>query len=368
MDQKFCRMPWRLVQNKILRYPGGREIDRFRGVNPPVDDDHAEAWIGSDTRTESAAQRGDPNDGCAKCVLPDGRECYLFEAIKENPVEVLGERHIEINGERMGLLVKLLDTKNQLGLQCHPTRAYAKEHFNSDYGKEESWYIIGLREDAEEEPYVYLGFKEGVTREQFEAGYDAEDIRSMEDCCHKVPVQVGDLFFIGAGVPHAIGPGCLVVEVQEPSDITVGAHHPWNEMSPDEMEAFKQRLLGCYIYDGSDFEENLRRYKIPIHPIREGDWGRECMMIGPEQTSYFSFTRLDASGEVSLLHTGFPQTAIVLEGSGELKGEMTQMTLGKGDEFLLPASVEALKVVPGAEGISIVLCNPGEVDVRELCK
>lgn len=359
-------LPWRLVQNKIVRYPGGREIDRFRGITPPQDDRRPEAWIGSDTRTVNAEQTGDPNDGCSLCVLPDGRECYLFEAIAENPLEALGERHIAENGERVGLLVKLLDAQLQLGLQTHPTRPYAKEKFGSDYGKEESWYVIGLRDDTEEPPYVLIGFREDATREQFEAGYDADDIHAMEACCHKVPVQVGDLFFIAAGVPHAIGPGCFVVEVQEPSDITVGATKSRVPLSAEDAEEYKQRLLGCYIYNGSDYEENLRRYKIPLRTLREGDWGRESLLIGSEQTSYFSFTQLDAKGEVSLLHTGFPQTVIVLEGTGVLETDGVRTELKKADELFFPAELGATKLIPGTEGISMVLCNPGVVDVRAL--
>ena len=357
-------IPWRLVPNKIVRYPGGREIDRFRGVEPPLDDGRPEAWVGSDTRTVNAEEKGDPNDGCARCILPDGRECYLFEAVAENPSAALGARHIALNGERLGLLVKLLDSQNQLGLQTHPTRPNAQEHFGSDYGKEESWYVIGLREDTEEPPYVLMGFREDASRERFEAGYDAGDIRAMEACCHKVPVQTGDLFFIAAGVPHAIGPGCFVVEVQEPSDITVGAGKPRSPLLPEEAEAYKQRLLGCYLYNGCGYEENLRRYRIPPRVIRSGEWGRESLLIGPEQTSYFSFTRLDASGEVELLRTGFLQVAVVLEGSGRLEGAHTSLELKKADELFIPASAEPLRLFPGNHGISLVLCNPGSVDVR----
>ena len=86
---EWYEYPWKLVQNKIVRYPGGREIDRFRGIFPGEDDGRPEAWVGSDTRTSDAAEKGDPNDGCAECILPDGRRCYLFEAIDACPEQVL---------------------------------------------------------------------------------------------------------------------------------------------------------------------------------------------------------------------------------------------------------------------------------------
>ncbi len=362
------QMPWRLVQNKIVRYPGGREIDRFRGIDPPQDDGRPEAWIGSDTRTMHAASGSDPNDGCSRCILPDGRECWLFEAIAENPKEALGEAHIALNGERIGVLVKLLDAQRQLGLQAHPTRPYAKKYFDSDYGKEESWYVIGLRDDTEEPPYVLMGFKEDADRLKFEAGYDAGDIHAMEQCCHKIPVSVGDVFFVAAGVPHAIGPGCFVVEVQEPSDTIVGAEKPHKPMKQEEAEAYKQRLLGCYIYNGCDYEENLRRYRISPTVIRSGEWGSESLLIGPAQTNYFSFTQLDAMKEVPLLATGHLQTVIVLNGAGVLEGEHTHLPIKKADELFFPASMEKLRLIPEKGGVSLVLCNPGDVDPERIAR
>ena len=162
-EKNWYTVPWKLVPNKIVRYPGGREIDRFRGIFPGADDGRPEAWVGSDTRTVDAAEKGDPNDGCAEVMLPDGSRRYLFEAVEADPEAALGAAHIARNGARVGVLVKLLDAEKQLGLQTHPTRAYAKEWFGSDYGKEESWYVIGKREDSPETPYVYMGFKAGVT-------------------------------------------------------------------------------------------------------------------------------------------------------------------------------------------------------------
>lgn len=353
--------PWRLVQNKIVRYPGGREIDRFRGIFPGEDDGRPEAWVGSDTRTVNALEKGDPNDGCAECILPDGTRCYLFEAVEKCPEKALGEEHRRINGDRLGVLVKLLDAQRQLWLQCHPTRAYAKEHFNSDYGKEESWYVIGKRTDCEEPPYVLMGFKEGITLEDFAKGYDAEDVPAMERCCHKIPVEIGDAFSIQAGLPHAIGAGCFVVEVQEPSDITVGVTKLKNA-TEEEQRAHRERLLNCYIYNGTDYEENLRRYRIPPRKVRSGDWGEENLVIGQGQTEYFSFTRLDLTGKTNLLKTGFLQVAIVLSGKGVMRCGGRELSLNQADELFIPyaAGEIAVEAEPG-EPLSLMLCNPAGV-------
>ncbi len=255
--------PWKLVPNRI-RGKGGREIDKLRGIHPPVDDaSGSEAWIGSVTRVGNPPE-DKPNYGCSEVVLPDGRRMFLFEAIALNPTEVLGEKHMAKNGSGIGMLVKYLDAQAQYGLQCHPTRAWAKKMWDSDYGKEESWYVIGTREDTAEPAYILLGFKEGVTRREWEKHYRKDDIAALENLCHKIQVQEGEAYFVGGGVPHALGEGCFVIEVQEPSDITLGAHtygyiKERYGAAPDDDEAvYDEKLLGAYLYDGCTFEEESR--------------------------------------------------------------------------------------------------------------
>ncbi|NCB32095.1 MAG: hypothetical protein EOM66_11905, partial [Clostridia bacterium] len=115
------QLPWKLVPNKI-RAEGGREIDRFRGIpNPQDTPDGAEAWIGSVTRANGVTS-ADPNLGCSRVELPNGKREYLFEVIGHNPEAILGKQHMERFGMDLGILIKMLDAKAAFLLQCHPTR------------------------------------------------------------------------------------------------------------------------------------------------------------------------------------------------------------------------------------------------------
>ncbi|MDR0400534.1 MAG: class I mannose-6-phosphate isomerase [Treponema sp.] len=364
--------PWKLAPNKI-RGAGGREIDKLRGVEPPQDDPAgSEAWIGSVTRVGNPPP-GEPHRGCSEVVLPDGRRMYLFEAINLDPQEVLGPRHLALHGkDTLGMLIKYLDAQEQYILQAHPTRPWAKKMWGSDFGKEESWYVIGTRDDTEEPAYILLGFKEGISREKFAELYRRDDLPALEQLCHKIQVKTGEAYFVGGGVPHALGKGCFVIEVQEPSDITVvpitqrkrrdmfrartGKEPAWEA---EDEKLYDERMLGAFIYDGCDEAENLRRWRIPPKLIRRGDWGAEHYIISPEETSFFSYTRLDVRGPGSapLRDTEFPQAAIVLEGEGSIRWEGGSLALRRGDELFLPYRI------PGAEfsapaGLSVVLCHP----------
>jgi mannose-6-phosphate isomerase len=354
--------PWRLVQNRI-RGRGGRETDKLRGIHPPVDDDSgSESWIGSTTPV-GRPPADKPHYGCSEVILPDGRRMYLHEAFALSPEKILGSEHIKQNGTGMGMLIKFLDAQYQYGLQCHPTREWAKKMWDSDYGKEESWYVIGLRNDVQEVPYILLGFKEGVTRQVWERHYYNDDLPALENLCHKIPVQVGEAYFLGGGLPHALGQGCFVVEVQEPCDITLGAHtydyakKNWKGWGTDGVdgETYNERLLGAYGYDGCSYEENLKRWRIPRKCIRRGGWGKEEIVIGTAQTRYFSFTELTLNGETELLDSRFPKVAIVLNGAGSILHGGGEMTLAKGDEVFIPYNVPGARV---KGELTIVLCHP----------
>ena len=82
-------------------------------------------------------------------------------------------RMIELWGEALTghyegefpLLLKLLDAQQMLSVQVHPTRQDAQRLFHSPYGKTECWHVLGGREIDGEKPYIYFGFRPGVTRE-----------------------------------------------------------------------------------------------------------------------------------------------------------------------------------------------------------
>lgn len=367
MKIDIATSPWKLVRNKVKRYPGGREIDRFRGIVPSVDDGRPEAWVGSDTSAGPERKGAKSYEGHARCVLPDDREMYVCEALKLDPYNILGAEHVSRYGIRLGILVKLLDAQTELILQAHPTREFAQDAYNSDFGKEESWYVISLRDDASEPPYVYIGFKEDITRKIFEEYYDAEDIEGMKNCVHKVPVENGDMVFVPAGVPHAVGEGCLVVEVQEPSDITASIikferlreiFKEIGAITEKEKMEYDRRQLDTFIYDGCSYEENYKKYFIQPAIFRSGNWGKESLLLGMPHTDYFSISRIDAKGPAAIRSTGYAHVAIVLEGDGRLVWEGGEMGVKKADELLFPAKVKQMRIIPGNNGFSAVLCHP----------
>jgi mannose-6-phosphate isomerase len=119
-------------------------------------------------------------------------------------------------GEKMGgefpLLVKILFPADKLSVQVHPDDAQAKA-MGETRGKTECWYVL----EAELGATVALGLKPGVGAKEVGASVEGG---TMETLLEHVPVSVGDMLFVDAGTVHAIGPGVVLLETQQTSDVT----------------------------------------------------------------------------------------------------------------------------------------------------
>jgi mannose-6-phosphate isomerase len=359
--------PWKMLPNPI-RGVGGREIDRFRGICPPKDiSKGSEEWVASDTNVNGSTSQN-PYFGHSRVILPNGRIMYISEAISMDPENILGITHVEKYGARLGILVKLLDAKEQYLLQCHPSRQIAKTLWGNDYGKEESWYIVQLREDVEEPPYIFLGFKEGISKEIFKRYFKAGNLTALEQLCHKIPVEVGDAYFVPSGVPHALGKGCLAVEIQEPSDITAVP------ISQDELISFRQKALpdalfieednteyekktlNSFRYSGSSMQNVIDRNKSKKVIIRKNKCFTETLLIGREHTKYFTWTRADINGTMGMQNIGGICIAIILSGSGKILSVGRELQIKQGDVIFFPYNACNSKI----QGrVSAIFCSPG---------
>lgn len=134
----------------------------------------------------------------------------LAQVLQMHP-DYLGERH---RGENtLPILVKLIDARQELSVQVHPTDAYAMAHENGQLGKTEMWYVLDARKDTT----LIFGLSHACTREELRrAIQDGSVMKYMQ----RVPVRKNDLFFVEAGTIHAIGAGALIAEIQENSNLT----------------------------------------------------------------------------------------------------------------------------------------------------
>jgi mannose-6-phosphate isomerase len=124
-----------------------------------------------------------------------------------------GERLLGAEGgTEFPLLVKLLFPNDKLSVQVHPDDAQAQA-MGQPRGKTECWYVL----EAEPGATIALGLRDGATADAVRAGI-ADG--TLEELMEWVPVSMGDMVFVDAGTVHAIGPGVVLLETQQTSDIT----------------------------------------------------------------------------------------------------------------------------------------------------
>ena len=200
--------PLVLPPNQFHRfYRGGARIDALRGA-PAGEDGRPEDWVGS-----TATSFGEESEGLSR--LEDGG--LLRDAILADPEGFLGAGHAGRWGAEPALLVKLLDAGERLPVHFHPGRAFARERLGVPFGKTEAWIILEAEPGAE----VHVGMREPVDAATVQGWVERQDAEEMLAAMNRVPVAAGDAVLVPAGTLHAIGAGILLLELQEPTDLSV---------------------------------------------------------------------------------------------------------------------------------------------------
>ena len=359
----LSRQPLKLLPTRVWRtYTGGRLIDEWHGYENPEDSEYPEEWVASLVTSRRPDLDAKTDEGLSQ-LQHGGRRVYLKDLVSRNLEAFLGKRHYEEFGPAAGVLVKVLDSAERLAIQVHPDKPLARRLFDSDYGKTEAWYIIGGRTIGSEPPYVLLGFKPGITREDWERLFEAQDIPKMVDALHKVYVKPGDVYLVEGGVPHAVGPGCFIIEIQEPTDYTIRTERrtPGGLDLPDGLihqGLGFERMFDCFHYQGFERSELLAKYRLAAAASEaKGDF-RETL-ISRKQTPAFSMDRLVVSSRLPIDTDQSFSSLIVVSGRGMLHYGGGSVDISQGDQLFIPNGVRGLECEnTGDEPAVLVQCYP----------
>ncbi|MGN0663408.1 MAG: type I phosphomannose isomerase catalytic subunit [Faecalibacterium sp.] len=274
-------------------------------------------WGGNKLRTEFGIQSDlDPlaeawvlschPDGPS--YLPDGHTT-LQQYIEAHP-GCLGTNCARF--EQFPILIKFIDSKNDLSIQVHPSDAYAQEH-EHQYGKTEMWYVL----EADPGAMLYYGFAQTISREEFARRIQDN---TLTEVLNAVPVEKGDCFFIPSGTLHAICKGCVIAEVQQNSNVTYRVYD-YGRLGADG----KPRAL--HVEKALDVTERTAPPPRDFH----GHLAQcEYFTVDCGATDLRDFC--DETSFLSLL---------VIEGSGRLTCGEEELPVQKGDSIFIPAGIGA---------------------------
>jgi mannose-6-phosphate isomerase len=275
-------------------YRGGALIDRLRG-QPEQDGDRPEDWVCSVVAANNPG-RHEPEAGLTR--LENG--ALLRDVIHERPA----------HWGTPNVLVKLLDPVERLPVHAHPDREFARVHLGSDYGKTEAWKIVATRDGSSE---VWLGLREDVEPEGYRAWIEEQDVDALLGSLHRLVVRPGDVVFVPAGVPHAIGGGALIVELQEPTDFSILCE--WKGFPVDPNDA----------HLGLGWDVALEALRLDAYEPQRG--------LPQEAAAVFSVDeRAEPAGRFAVL--------LVLEGEGSIDDQPVRA----GDAFAMPAAAQPFDV------------------------
>ncbi len=336
-----------LVPNYVWRsYRGGSQLRAFRGTRGTPDDHFPEDWLASTVRARNGANAQGQDEGLSEVAWGQGTR-RLADLTAEAPEFFAGRSDF-------GVLLKLLDSAERLHIQAHPNDAFVQRRLGGRFGKTECWYVMSTRtEDAS----VLLGCQNAPSAQEWERMVAEQDIDRMLGCFEKIPVKAGDCFMVPAGVPHAIGEGVFLLELQQPSDwvvrceFTVGDH-----TLPPEARFMGLEFEDCReIFDLSPYGPDAWRQKPRVVAWTASSTEEEIIEAAHQR--FFQLRRLQGGGTASF---ALPQPAVlvVAEGGGMLNYLGSQSALQKGATVLLPASPEDATWTPATNEWQILLAQP----------
>ena len=329
-------------RNRVRRvYTGGKLFHGFFG-DEALDNFMPEEWVASSVKALNKDPIGD-KEGVSKIL---GSDIYFDELLNEYPFETLG------SARKMRILVKILDSAVRLPAQAHPDKDFSRKFFNSEYGKTESWIILDTRPNAK----IFFGFKDGVDKQTFEKAIEKSETNkdAMEELMEYCEPKVGDVFLVPAKTVHAIGAGCLLLEVQEPTDFTIQPEHWCDEYKLNEHEMYlglkKEDAVACFNFDETP------KAKICPKIVYDTKGIKIESLINQSNTDCFVINRLTLeNAKYSLNVNDGYGVYIVTKGEGKLYNEEGYFKqIKKGDYFFMPACLMGQFSIDG--NIEVIEC------------
>ena len=351
--KKLVSEPIFFERNRVYRiYKGGMPYKELfnDGFDDGTDNMFPEEWIASKVKAINPKYFGE-RDGVSKIK---GTNVYFDDLLNDYKDELLGNRNYDC-------LVKLLDSAVRLPFQVHPTKEFSRKHFNSDYGKTEAWLVVAKRPGAK----LYFGFKDKITKEQLSELEERSEVEKdiMGNLLSGVDVNVGDIWLIKAGLIHAIGAGCTIVEVQEPTDFTIQPERWCNDYHISYQEEYigldKDTALDAINYD--IYGESAKAFA-KVNPeivVNTPTYVKESL-ISYDDTPCFAENRHVIKNGGSFVMDFAPSVFICLDGNAVITGENYKKEIKKGDYFYLPFVAEGKFTVSTKTSATLIECLPSK--------
>ena len=320
--------------------------------NDPVENTlYPEEWIASTVTAMGTPHDDIPNYGIS--VVKDTNIPFT-QLLDSYPAEMLGDL------KDFNIFAKILHSSVRLPVQSHPDIKFSQKYFSSEKGKEEAWLVLAAEDNAS----IYYGFKDGVDENEFNDAIDKseDDKEIMASLLQQVKVSPGDVYFVPGKLVHTIGPGCLILEIQESTDFVLLCEHWCDEIHLTEKEMFqglnKKQAVECFNFNESS-ESVIKEGKIEPEVFINTDSIEAKTLISESETINFTMNLYTINtGSIKLDNA--PSIIIPIEGEGLVRGADITREIKSGDYFFLPYSGRGTEIETSSR-IKFVECLPKQI-------
>lgn len=240
--------------------------------------------------------------------------------------DLVGDKIYERYGLEFPVLVKFIDARERLSLQVHPDDELAARHHGCR-GKAEMWYVV----DCEPDAAVYIGFNRPVSREEYLRAVADGTLTSL---LGRYWVRKGDIYYVPAGTIHTIGPGILIAEIQETSDVSYRISD-WDRVDADGCPRALHTEEAAEAISFGHTDEHL--YMVPAQPNAP----REAL-----STPFFTTNLIRVQGTMQRDYGELDCFVIYVctEGSVTVRTEGGEERIGALETLLLPAELDEARL------------------------
>ena len=288
----------------------------------------AETWEISDYRDTTGTVTNGPYAGRT-----------LHDLVVDFPDKLVGRGW---RGPHFPILFKFLDASHMLPVHLHPDDETAMRKYGEPHGKSEAWHILWAEPGAS----ILAGIKEGFSRKEL---FDAFKRQDYDAVMPRYDIRAGDTVYVPGGILHTFGPGTLICEVQQTSDLgqfVMPEDLYGNRLDEDQWDANIEATL-------DELKTDFMPRPNPGLVLEDGVNRRVLCCAGP----HFALERWTLRGVHSV--PSRPDRSLILSNVGDtsvrLRYEGGVGSLGRGESCILPAAIGEVGVVPDGEA-SVVVC------------